>query len=153
MSQDIFNPNLYESAADALQALRSDNINLNHRLGARICALGRKQILFSLAFLEEAAESADFASCLRDKRWNELANDNEEGANTILKSIGAKAQAHGGALYIRTEDEAWSAVPTAESTALATTGMVAPQVFGQANVSAIKGVLWDRNRLEEASLT
>lgn len=153
MSQDFFNPNLYNSAADALQALRSDNIIFNHRLGARICALGRKQILFSLAFLEEAAESADFADCLRDKRWNELDAADEEGANIILKSIGAKAQAHEGALYVRTEDEAWSLAPHAENRALTTTGMVAPQVLGQANVSAIKGVLWDRNRLEEASLT
>ena len=152
MSQDFFNPNLYESAADALQALRSDNINLNHRLGARICALGRKQILFSLAFLEEAAESADFADCLRDKRWNELATDDEEGANAILKSIGARAKSEGGALYVRTEDEVWNE-PVAESKALVTAGMLAPQVLGMADVSAIKGVLWDRNRLEEASLT
>lgn len=152
MSQDIFNPNLYNSAAEVLQALRRDNINLNHRLGARLCALGRKSILFSPAFLEETAESTDFASCLRDKRWNELATDDEEGANAILKSIGARAKSEGGALYVRTEDEVWNE-PVAESKALVTAGMLAPQVLGMADVSAIKGVLWDRQRLEEASLT
>jgi len=84
MSQDFFNPNLYNSSAEALQALRNDNINLNHRLGARICALGRKSILFSLAFLEEASESTEFADCLRDKRWNDLAID-DEGPILYLK--------------------------------------------------------------------
>lgn len=152
MSQDFFNPNLYNSSAEALQALRNDNINLNHRLGARICALGRKSILFSLAFLEEASESTEFADCLRDKRWNDLAIDDEEGANIILKSIGARAQASNGALYVRTEDEAWEA-STVDKQTTVDAGMLAPQVLGQAEVSAIKGVLWDRKRLEEASLT
>ena len=152
MSQDIFNPNLYNSTAEALQALRRENINFNHRLGARLCALGRKSILFSLAFLEETAESSDFADCLRDKRWNELEAGDEEGANAILKSVGAWAKAENGALYVRTEDEAM-VEPSEESRALTTAGMLAPQVLGEANVSAIKGVLWDRARLEEASLT
>lgn len=152
MSQDIFNPNLYNSTAEALQALRQENINFNHRLGARICALGRKSILFSLAFLEEAAESSDFAECLRDKRWNELEAGNEQGANAILKDVGAWARTENGALYVRTEDEVMVGT-SGESQALTTTGMVAPQVLGKANVSAIKGVLWDRARLEEASLT
>ncbi len=152
MSQDFFNPNLYSSTAEALQALHRDNINLNHRLGARVCALGHKSILFSLVFLEEAAESADFAACLRDKRWHEVASNNEEGAQAILKSVGGRAQVHNGTLYISTEDENWS-LPSATGKALATPGMLTPQVLGPANASAIKGVLWDRQRLEEASLT
>ncbi|MGM9998697.1 MAG: hypothetical protein ACI38Q_04810 [Candidatus Bruticola sp.] len=152
MSQDIFNPNLYNSAAEVLSVLHSENININHRLGARLCSLGRRSILFSMAFLEEAAESSDFADCLRDKRWNSLEYNDIQGANALLKPLGAWAEKAEEALVVRTEDESPAEV-LGEAKAIVAAGSVAPKVLGEANVSAIKGVLWERSRLEEASLT
>ncbi|MGM9991377.1 MAG: hypothetical protein ACI376_00780 [Candidatus Bruticola sp.] len=152
MSQDIFNPNLYNSVAEVIASLNSENINLNHRLGARLCSLGRRSILFSMAFLEEVAESSEFASCVRDKRWNNLDYNDTQRINALLKPLGAWAEKIEGAIVVRTEDEAPSEA-VGEAQALVSVGTVAPKVLGEANVAAIKGVLWERSRLEAASLT
>ncbi|MBQ7502275.1 hypothetical protein IJT93_06115 [bacterium] len=154
MDSDTFNPNIYSSAAEALQALRREGVSLNHRLGARVCALGRRLILFSWAFLEEAADSEAFGECLRDKRWNSLNIEDSDTVASVLQPIGAVSKLEDGILKVYTEDEEIASEPGNELALRSEmSGSVAPAVLGIADLSGIKGLLWDRQRIEEASLT
>lgn len=154
MDSDTFNPNIYSSAGEALQALRREGVSLNHRLGARVCALGRRLIFFSWAFLEESADSEAFGECLRDKRWNSLNIEDSEAVASVLQPVGAVSKLEDGILKVYTEDEEIASEPGNELALRSEmSGSVAPAVLGIADLSGIKGLLWDRQRIEEASLT
>lgn len=154
MDSDTFNPNIYNSAGEALQALRREGVSLNHRLGARVCALGRRLIFFSWAFLEESADSEAFGECLRDKRWNSLNIEDSEAVASVLQPVGAVSKLEDGILKVYTEDEEIASEPGNELALRSEmSGSVAPAVLGIADLSGIKGLLWDRQRIEEASLT
>ncbi|MBQ7529286.1 hypothetical protein IJT10_05240 [bacterium] len=152
MNSDTFDPNIYKSSAEALETLRGEGININHRLCARICALARRPILFSWAFLEEAADSQDFAKCLQDKRWNEVDLEDLKKIQEILDPLEAKAQYTDGVLKVFTADEDIVITSTALTLKEENRGSILPQVMGLSDPSALKGILWDRQRLEESSL-
>lgn len=140
MSADTFDPTEYASAAECVQALKEQGVQVGHRLGARIFGLGRKGVRFSLAFLEEA-------DVLLDPAWNDVSGP--EDARRLLDGQAALVE-EAGVLHVLTPDEY---VPESALATRAPQGSILPAVLGAQDVSGFHGVLWDRKRMEEAALT
>lgn len=153
-----FDPTCCNNAAECLELLNSQGLSLGHRLGARVYGLGRRGIRFSLAFLDEAAnlDSACNPSreCLQSAAWNSLEGQDLNAVNALLGTTGAVAVLDAQVCCILTADEVDS--PRDSSMTLAKSsarsGSVLPSVLGSADAGAIRGVLWERKRLEEAGL-
>ncbi|MEW6278165.1 MAG: hypothetical protein AB1758_06055 [Candidatus Eremiobacterota bacterium] len=139
---DTFDPTALVSAAECVRTLKEQGIQVSHRLGARVFALGTRGIRFSLAFLEEAAHDPDF---LLTPEWRDLAAPAALPALRSLLEERGEALPEGELIHVVTLDEAELTPPPSAS--------LLPAVLGPTEPSRLSGVLWDRRRLEEAALT
>lgn len=134
---DTFDPSLYASGPECVQALREQGVTVNQRLGARIFALGAKGLRFSLAFLEEAA------TFLMEPSWSELPD--QPGAQDLQALLAdARVLELNGHLHIVTPDE----VPTASLVPKAASML--PTMLGGVDTSRLGGLHFDRRRWEQA---
>lgn len=151
MKGDIFDPNLYPERAQLVAALKREGIPCSHRLAARLESLGRRQIFFSYAFLEAAGEEEAYRKVLQDGRWQRVSAGDEAEVASIVAPCGAWTQAQGAGLAVYSgeerREESQLPAPLGEERSLVTS------VLGPVDWGALGGVLWDRQRLEEASLT
>ncbi|MBI3927592.1 MAG: hypothetical protein HY319_18780 [Armatimonadetes bacterium] len=146
---DTFDPSGYASPAECVRALKELGIPASHRLGARVFGQGRRGIRFSLAFLEEAQAEGPAAQILFDPAWNDLpVPPTLEGVHGLIGARPAAAVQQNGILHLVIPDE----MPTETGLVpMAPAGSVLPQVLGTPEAS-FTGILWDRKRMEEASL-
>jgi len=135
---DTFDPSLYASGPECVQALREQGVTVNQRLGARLFALGAKGLRFSLAFLEEAS------TFLMEPAWAELP-DHPTAPDLQKLLADARVLELNGELHIVTPDE----VPSTALVPKAAT--LFPTVLGGVDTSRLGGLNWDRRRWEQAT--
>ena len=152
---ETFDPTQCGSPALAVEALKEFGITLTQRLGARIFALARGGVQFSLAFLEEAQLPGGSQELLLRPDWQqaglnlERAKDIVGDAYTVLDAAGC--------LRVVTPDEAWGLPADQEperpsmlaplSAAPAPLGML----LGSAAMVVPRGSAWDHQHLEQAA--
>ena len=132
---DTFDPSLFASGPECVQALREQGVTVNQRQGARIHALGAKGLRFSLAFLEEAVTQ------LMEPAWAELPEQPQKQDLTPLLTD-ARVIEQKDTLHVVTPDEV-ALAPKAPS--------MLPPVLGGIDTSRLGGLNFDRRRWEGAT--
>lgn len=147
---DTFDPSAFSSPSECVRELKELGISLGHRLGARVFGLGHRGVRFSLAFLEEAAEGGAARELLERSEWTVLASTGLQEVGHLLDPEVARAVEEGGVLHVVTPDEVLPETALVPSSGASTS--LLPSVTG-AEAGVFGGALWDRRRLEQASLS
>ncbi len=146
---DSFDPSGLASPREGVEELREYGIEVGFRAAARLLALGRKRVRFSLAFLEAVGEKGEEEAVLMDPAWNQGDHFPVEAVRQLIGARPASALEVEGVVHVVIPDEAPAegalvVAPSSES--------LLASVAGSADPAAFSGILWDRRKMEKASL-
>ena len=155
---DIFDPRPVGGGPACVEHLRSQEIRIGQRLGARIHALGRRGICFSLALLEGASAGSDLEAFLLGTGWAEARTPADVQALVAARTdLGCATEA--GLVKVvgveELEEVQAEALSASEGSGDEGASSLLPALLGTApRIAASPAVagLWDRARLEQAAL-
>lgn len=145
---DSFDPSGLASPRECVEELRGLGLELGFRAGARLFSLSQRGVRFSLAFLEAAAEGGPEQRLLMDPGWNALEQPQQSQVEALVGDCQAVVVAAGGLLHVVTPDEA----PSPTALVHTSSESLLSSVAGGADPQAFSGILWDRRKMEQASL-
>ncbi len=148
---DTFDPTGYATPSDCVQALQDLGIKVGHRVAARLLAIGKRNIRFSLAVLEEIQAGGELRELFFSKKWYTIpSKPSLEQIKAITEGFPVEAIPQGDIIHIVTPDEAITLCDNDKALALPLNSLL-PQVVGTPSTH-LSGFLWERKKLEEASL-
>lgn len=124
--------------------LKENGVAISQRLGARLVALARRGVRFSLAVLEEAAPQSPLEAVLLQPRWTVAEGTPDAVRGWLADFPHLTVQAESDTVHVLTPDEV--------DTQAAPQASLLPVVMGPQASRGVGGTLFDRPRLEEAAL-
>lgn len=151
---EIFDSRPYGGGPACVEHLRSLDIRIGQRLGARIHALGRRRIFVSLALLEGAAPGTPLEELLLAPRWAD-ARTLEDVRGIVGDRPDVACAQEDGLVKVVSRDELDEAETAEETADDEGSSSLLPALLGTAPRIAAgpaAAALWDRTRLEQAAL-